>query len=107
MSKIHVQLKDKGTIFHDASQGATVLGENIVEVTNNVKVAKALKSGVLVEVKAPKSEAKSKEADEKKAEDKAKKDQEEKDKAAKLKAEEENKSKEAEGKQESDQKDKS
>lgn len=45
-----VKLKDKGGIFHDASQDATVTGTSVIELKSNKKVQKAIKDGVLVEV---------------------------------------------------------
>lgn len=48
MSK-YIKLKDKGTIFHDAGQDATVTGEQVIEVKETAKVRSALKGGVIVE----------------------------------------------------------
>lgn len=47
---VYVRLKDKGTIFHDASQDKSVTGAAIEEFTRTEKVSKAIRSGVLVEV---------------------------------------------------------
>lgn len=52
MSKIHVVLKDKGSIFFDASQSATITGKNAVVVNLTLKVQRALKSSVIVEISA-------------------------------------------------------
>lgn len=58
MSKIYVKLKDRGSIFHDASQEATVTGAKVVAVKKTGKVASALRNSLLVQVEAPKEESK-------------------------------------------------
>lgn len=56
MNDITLKLVDTGSIFHDISQGQTVTGSNEVEFRRTDKVKKALKNGVVVEVKAKSSE---------------------------------------------------
>lgn len=50
MSKVYVQLRDAGTIFHDSHQNVSITGDAEVEVSLTVKVLNAIKHGVLVKV---------------------------------------------------------
>jgi len=52
MNDITLKLVDTGSIFHDISQGRTVTGSDEVKFRRTDKVKKALKNGVVVEVKA-------------------------------------------------------
>lgn len=55
MSTVYVKLKDKGSIFHDASQEKTITGKAVVEMRLTGKVKSAIKNGVLVKTDAPES----------------------------------------------------
>lgn len=46
----YVRLKDKGTIFHDASQDVSVTGSQIVKAKPTPKLEAGLKGGVIEEV---------------------------------------------------------
>lgn len=56
MSKVYIRLKDRSTIFHDASQEVTLTGNQVKEAEKTGKVASAIKHGLLEEVEAPKEE---------------------------------------------------
>lgn len=55
--KIHVRLRDTGTIFHDTSANVTVTGSVPVQVTTTKKVNAALAKGILVKVDDEKAKA--------------------------------------------------
>lgn len=46
-SKIYLKLRDKGSIFHDSTQGITVTGKAVVAFTKNPFVTKAILAGVV------------------------------------------------------------
>lgn len=48
--KKYVKLRDRGTIFHDASQDVAVTGTIPTEIKTTKKVNAALKGGILIEV---------------------------------------------------------
>ena len=51
MSKVFIRLKDRSTIFHDASQDVTVTGTQVKEAEETSKVLSAIKHGLLKVVK--------------------------------------------------------
>lgn len=51
MSKVFIRLKDRSTIFHDASQDVTVTGTQVKEAEETSKVLSAIKHGLLEVVK--------------------------------------------------------
>lgn len=51
MSKVFIRLKDRSTIFHDASQDVTVTGIQVKEAEETGKVLSAIKHGLLEVVK--------------------------------------------------------
>ena len=51
MSKVFIRLKDRSTIFHDASQDVTVTGTQVKEAEETGKVLSAIKHGLLEVVK--------------------------------------------------------
>lgn len=51
MSKVFIKLKDRSTIFHDASQDVTVTGTQVKEAEETGKVLSAIKHGLLEVVK--------------------------------------------------------
>lgn len=55
MSKVFIRLKDRSTIFHDASQDVTVTGTQVKEAEETSKVLSAIKHGLL-EVVEPEKE---------------------------------------------------
>lgn len=62
MSKVFIRLKDRSTIFHDASQDVTVTGTQVKEAEETSKVLSAIKHGLL-EVVEPEKEKEVKEAE--------------------------------------------
>lgn len=50
MEKVYVKLKDKGTVFHDFTQGLKVIGIKPVEADKTEEITKALNRGILVKL---------------------------------------------------------
>lgn len=63
MSKVFIRLKDRSTIFHDASQDVTLTGTQVKEAEETSKVLSAIKHGLL-EVVEPEKEVKKEDKEE-------------------------------------------